>query len=248
MQDKLEEISHFDEFTSEKPWNAFTDKSYNKIINLFIKKLNPNSNDIIIDMGCGTGELAEKIKSKKFSNVIGLDISKNCILMAKKQYKGIKFRVGDIEKTGFKNNSIDVIFYCGILHHFMNREKVLNEANRILKNNGKLFIFEPHDGNPILWLFRNEKSPLKSNKLKTPNEKFLRKEEIISDLKKSKFKIIDLNCSSGISYTKEHFEKLLPFPFYYAVYLYNLFDLFLDNSPFRNNFGSYIYACAKKSL
>jgi len=151
MQNKKFEEDYFDEFTTEKPWNAFTDKSYKRIINLFIKNIKPKKNDLIIDMGCGTGELAKKIKDIGYTNVLGLDISKNCILMAKKQYKGIKFKTADIEKTGLKKNSVDIIFYCGILHHFPNRDKVIIEAYRILKENGKIFIFEPHDKNPILW-------------------------------------------------------------------------------------------------
>src|SRR3989344_5900245 len=113
MQNKKFEEDYFDEFTTEKPWNAFTDKSYKRIINLFIKNIKPKKNDLIIDMGCGTGELAKKIKDIGYTNVLGLDISKNCILMAKKQYKGIKFKTADIEKTGLKKNSVDIIFYCG---------------------------------------------------------------------------------------------------------------------------------------
>jgi len=113
MQDKKQEKIYFNRFTTEKPWSAFTEKTYNKVISLFIKLLNPKNSDAIIDMGCGTGEFTKKL-SEPFKNVTGYDISKNCILTAMKRYKNIKFWVKDIENTKIKNGSVDVLFYCGV--------------------------------------------------------------------------------------------------------------------------------------
>lgn len=245
MQDKkLEKIS-FDKFTSEEPWHAFTNKTYAKIVKLFLN-LNPKKNAKIMDMGCGTGELTKKLQDFGFGNISGYDISKNCILLARKSYKGIDFKVKDIENTKLKSSSVDYLFYCGILHHFTNMEKVIKEAKRILRKNGKVFVFEPNAVNPVLWLFRNEKSPFKSEKLKTPNERFLTKAQILQAFKKEGFKVIKLDCISGVSYTKDYFKRLFPFPFFYIVYLYNLSDLILDKTFLRKNHGSFIYGYFQK--
>ncbi len=240
MQDKKLEKTRFDEFTAEKPWHTFTDYTYNKIIMLFLK-LNPKKTDRIIDMGCGTGELTEKIYGLSFKNISGYDISKNCILMASKNFPGINFEVKDIEKTRLKANSVDFLFYCGILHHFTDTKKVVKEAKRILKKKGKVFVFEPNAINPVLWLFRDERSPFKSNKMKTPNERFMTKEQIKNVFDKEGFKCIKIDCISGISYTKGYFKRLFPFPLFYIVYFYNLFDFLLNITPFRRKFGSFIY-------
>ncbi|MEK6984361.1 MAG: methyltransferase domain-containing protein [Nanoarchaeota archaeon] len=245
MQDKkLEKIS-FDKFASEEPWHAFTDKTYHKIIKLFLK-LNPKKNDRIIDMGCGTGELTKNLYDFGFENVSGYDISKNCIAMARKNYGEIDFQVKDIETTKLRPNSVDFLVYCGILHHFANTRKVIKEAKRILRKNGKIFVFEPNASNPILWIFRSEKSPFKSDRLRTPNERFLTKAQIRESFKKGGFKIIGIGCISSVSYAKIYFRKLFPFPFFYVVYLYNLFDLILNKTIFRENYGSFIYGYFEK--
>src|SRR3989344_4992324 len=140
MQDKDKERKYFNSFTSDEPRNAFDNKTYKKIVKLFLKCANPKENDLIIDMGCGTGELTNEIRNASFKNVKGYDISKNCIKIAKKQFPAIDFQVVDIEKTNLKDNSVDILFFCGILHHFTNMEKVINESRRILKKGGKIFL------------------------------------------------------------------------------------------------------------
>ena len=247
MQNKKQEKIYFDEFTSEKPWNAFTNSTYKKIAELFLKYLNPKKEGIIVDMGCGTGELTKKIKEFSFKKVKGFDISKRCIQLAKKQYKNIIFKVGDIENIKLKKNSADVLIYCGILHHFTDLKKVVKEANRILKKNGKIFVFEPNALNPVLWLFRNKKSPINSTKLKTPNEEFLTKKQIRVAFQKEGFKIVKLEGISGISYTRNHFQKILPFPFFYSVHAYNLFDALLNKTFFKSRYGSFILGYIEKN-
>ena len=246
MQNKKQEKIYFDEFTAEKPWKAFTDKTYKKIAELFLEYLNPKKDDNIIDMGCGTGEFTKKIRGLSFKKVQGFDISKKCIQLAKKQYKNIIFKVGDIENMELKKNSADVLIYCGILHHFTNLKKVVKEANRILKKNGKIFVFEPNALNPVLWLFRNKKSPVKSTKLKTPNEEFLTKKQIREAFQKEGFKIVKLEGVSGISYTRSHFKKILPFPFFYLVHVYNLFDGLLNKTFLKSRYGSFIFGYIEK--
>ncbi len=246
MQNKKQEAAYFDEFTSEKPWNAFTKKTYRKIVRLFLLLANPKKDDMIIDMGCGTGELAYEIYKRGHANIMGLDISKNCIAMAKEKYKGIKFEVRDVENTGLKNDSADALFYCGILHHFQHQSSLAKEARRILKKGGKIFVFEPNASNPVLWLFRNKKSPVSSKKLKTPNEEFLDLGRIKSALEKENLRAMEIGCISGISYSTDHFKKLMPFPFHYSAYFYNIFDAALNCTPLRKKRGSFIYGCFEK--
>ncbi len=246
MQDKTKEKNYFNEFTIEQHWNAFSSKTYDKIINLFINLTKPSKEDLIIDMGCGTGEITYKISKNNLNNILGIDISNNCISMAKKNFKNIKFIVGDIENTKLKKGSVDIIFLCGILHHFINYEKVIREINRILKNNGKVFIFEPNAKNPVLWLFRDEKSPFNSNNMRTPNEKFVIKEDIKKNFEKFNFNIIVLDGISNISYSKEYFKRLFSSPLCYLVYPYNFFEWLLNKTYFKHNYGSFIYGYITK--
>jgi len=246
MQNKTQERIYFDRFTSTQSWHTFTKKTYSRIAQHFLK-LDPKKNDRIIDMGCGTGELTKEIHNLSFKNISGYDISRNCILMAKKKYPEIDFKVKDIENTELKDSSVDFLFYSGILHHFTDTKNVIKEAKRILKKNGKAFVFEPNACNPVLWLFRNKKSPFKSENLKTPNEEFLTKDQIKYAFEKENFRTIKIGCISGISYTKEYFQRLFPFPFFYVVHAYNLFDAILGITPLRKEHGSFIYGYFEKN-
>ena len=78
MQDKKQERLHFDKFTIEEPWQTFTGRTYNKIIGLFLK-LKPGKNDVIIDMGCGTGELTKETVTIELFRICEVVISQGLI-------------------------------------------------------------------------------------------------------------------------------------------------------------------------
>ncbi len=246
MQNKNAEKKYFDAFTSDESWNAFTERTYRKIVRLFVSAAKPAKTSVIIDMGCGTGELTQKVHAASFKNIRGFDISPNCIKSSKTQFPGISFEVRDAEKSGVRSGSVDVILYCGVLHHFTGLDGLLSEAKRMLRKGGRIFFFEPNAANPILWLFRDDNSPFRSRKLKTPNERFLRVGQIRGALQKHKFEILRLGCVSDVGYTKEHFRKLFPSPLHFLVYPYNLFDRILHRTPLREKHGSFIYGAAKK--
>ena len=79
-----------------------------------------------------------------FETVKGVDISPRCVERATHEFPGVKFIVGDAESTGFRDNSVDILTYFSILHHFPDFTKVAKEANRILKPGGRFFSFDPH--------------------------------------------------------------------------------------------------------
>src|SRR3989338_11171242 len=97
-------------------------------------------------MGCGTGEFSERLEQYELE-VTGMDISKKAVELCKEKYKkkkNMRFEVQDIEKTTWKDESANIIFLGGVLHHFPHREKVFKEAFRILKKGGRIFAFDPH--------------------------------------------------------------------------------------------------------
>jgi SAM-dependent methyltransferase len=60
---------------------------FNKFILKAIDFLRPNSNDTILEVGCGTGSTLNKLKLKYGSNVYGLDPSRKAITYGKNKYK-----------------------------------------------------------------------------------------------------------------------------------------------------------------
>jgi SAM-dependent methyltransferase len=58
------------------------------------------------------------------------------------------FHLMDAHHLSFENDTFDLVFGGGILHH-LELEKALIEINRVLKPNGKIIFSEPLDINPV---------------------------------------------------------------------------------------------------
>ena len=99
-----------------------------------------NSNDRVLDLGCGTGELSIFFNNYNYT---GIDIEPKYINFAKNKYKGT-FKLEDAKNTSFQDQSFDLIVILGVLHH-MNDDlclSVFDEIRRILKISGKILIME----------------------------------------------------------------------------------------------------------
>ena len=106
-----------------------------------------------LDLGCGDGMTAVFVQ-KYFpkTEYHGLDISANSIEKAKKRgLEGPLFHLYDGVKIPFEDNTFDVVFMACVMHHISpgQRDGILSEIKRVLKENGKLIIFEHNTYNPV---------------------------------------------------------------------------------------------------
>ena len=91
---------------------------YKSIFNLyedFHLYLQKNSkNKKILDYGCGTGSITEKIAKLKPDQIIGIDISEvsinKALEKAKKLNLKIEYKVDNCEKSSFQENTFDLIY------------------------------------------------------------------------------------------------------------------------------------------
>ena len=121
----------------------------------FLRKNSSNSN--ILDYGCGIGNSLKKVIEFKPKKVTGIDISDISIQKAKKTIKTTNFNVDllvdNCEKTKFEDNTFDIVYGTGILHH-LNIKTCLEEIHRILKPGGKFLFIEPLGTNPLINIYR----------------------------------------------------------------------------------------------
>ena len=101
----------------------------------------------IIDIGTGPGIIPIHLKrSFPGASLIGLDISLNMIKTAsrhnKRLHNPIDLLVGNGLCLPFKSGSIDIIISFFALHHMEHPEKLLMEADRVLKPDGRLLIID----------------------------------------------------------------------------------------------------------
>lgn len=95
---------------------------------------------IILDLGCGTGRNSNYL-AEQGNKVIGIEISKEALGLAKKRAKDLRVEVnyilGDIgEPYNIKDNSIDIVLDVTSSNSLdeKGREVYLREVNRVLKN------------------------------------------------------------------------------------------------------------------
>ena len=111
---------------------------------MFMKSIKKNKTSTILEIGCGQGFNTQILAKNKKNDVIGIDLSKDEIKIARKRYKTVRFEVMNAENLKFKDNTFDKIYAIQILEHVDNLSKVLDEISRVLKPRGKVIISVPY--------------------------------------------------------------------------------------------------------
>jgi SAM-dependent methyltransferase len=112
----------------------------------------------VLDYGCGSHSGAGLLR-RGARHVTGIDVSEREIARARAEAadQGIEDRVelavGDAHRTGFADESFDLIVGGSILHH-LELERALREVKRLLRPGGRAVFTEPMLHNPLLRLGR----------------------------------------------------------------------------------------------
>jgi len=117
-------------------------------VNLFLKILELNPNENILDLCCGQGRHTIELNRRGFKNVFGLDQSSYLIQKArtvvKKEHLPAKFKEGDARKLPYPTDMFDVVMILGnsfgYFESIKDDSKVLKEVLRVLKPWGKIFL------------------------------------------------------------------------------------------------------------
>jgi len=119
-----------------------------------VKEHEHNSENIkILDLGCGDGN--SEIYFRKYfpsAKIYGIDISEKSIAIAKsRNIPECYFNVYDGENIPYDDNVFDIIFIAGVLHHIDEKyhHSILKSCYRVLKNSGRIYVFEHNPYNPI---------------------------------------------------------------------------------------------------
>lgn len=103
-----------------------------------IKSLDIKPHDNVLDLCCGTGDLAGLIKKiQPQACVTGIDFSENMLDIAKDKYTNVQFFQGDATSLPYEDNTFDIVTMGFGLRNIQNAEKAVEEVYRILKPNGK---------------------------------------------------------------------------------------------------------------
>lgn len=116
----------------------------------------PKPSGMVLDCGCGTGDLARALLPHA-RLVVGMDISQDMILQGRNMFD----RWHEViwvscpgETLPFADNTFDAVCFRGALHHMAHETRALDEAHRVLKAGGRLLLSEPNDDSLLLRLPR----------------------------------------------------------------------------------------------
>lgn len=111
-----------------------------KYINMYLSKL---ENAKILDVGAGTGRYCMYFSNLGY-DVTAIELVKHNLRVIEKNCPSVKSYLGNaIDLSGFESNSFDVVILFGPMYHlisFEDKVKALNEAKRVVKDNGYIFI------------------------------------------------------------------------------------------------------------
>ena len=104
-----------------------------------------DKNKKIIDVGCGYGTSLKYFHSLGYKNIYGIDPDNDLAKTIPKEIAEIKNGVA--QKIPYPDESFDVVFVNGALHHMPIRKETYKEAikemDRVLKPGGHVFFMEP---------------------------------------------------------------------------------------------------------
>jgi len=108
-----------------------------------IMEFSQHAGEQILEIGGGLGTDLVQF-AKNGGHVTNVDLSKKHLELAKKNFelRGLKgtFIHGDAEDLPLENNTFDLVYSHGVLHHTPNTTKLINEIRRVLKPAGRVLV------------------------------------------------------------------------------------------------------------
>jgi len=145
------EWEHHTDKEMEKTWGWSTEERYE----MFLMETDTSEDELkeltVIDAGCGNGFLTRRISSAT-SRMIGIDFSDSVFSAEEKRTDtSLCFIKGDLQKPPFSDESLDIIFSSGVIHHTPNTKNTFDALSKCVKKNGKFYVWLYSEKGSFLW-------------------------------------------------------------------------------------------------
>jgi len=135
---KYDFLNHFLSINVDKRWRRLVRKKLETILT--------NKSAVVLDVACGTGDLAVELQTNAEAKIIGTDFCRPMLSIAFDKNAKNKTKIPYVEADGmnlsFADNSFDAVTIAFGLRNFSNWQDGLKEFHRILKKDGKLVVLE----------------------------------------------------------------------------------------------------------
>lgn len=183
-----------------------------------INMMNPSQNQNLIDVACGTGDIAKLFLNyvNKRSQITCVDPNKHMVNKGKEKlnkFKNLNWIISTAEKLPLSDNKFDFYTISFGLRNTKNLNKALTEAHRVLKPGGRYLCleFSKIQNSDLEFIYKNYSKLIPSiGKFVVGDEKpykyliksienFVNQDELIDLMKKNGFKKCTYrNLSGGI--------------------------------------------------
>lgn len=122
---------------------------------LVVEAVDPPPDARILDLGCGTGQLATSLAEHvPQGSVLGIDPAEEMIRVASKRNgPNLRFAVGSGDAIPADSASFDFAVSTISFHHWVQPRASLEEIARVLAPGGRLFILDFCRDNPLVAIF-----------------------------------------------------------------------------------------------
>jgi len=103
-------------------------------ISFVMSKIRPHNGNTVIDIGCGTGMLLERLKDDGLH--VGLDASSGMLREAKRKGVCAELVLGDAQSLPFRERCFDIAYSISVLQLLDDPETTASEIIRVLRGGG----------------------------------------------------------------------------------------------------------------
>lgn len=89
-----------------------------------------------LEVGCGMGELAERVQKELGAQVVAVDISPRMVELTKA--RGVDVHLADVQTLPFADGAFDCVAANWVLYHVPDLDRALSELERVLRRGGRL--------------------------------------------------------------------------------------------------------------
>ena len=103
---------------------------------VIVEAVRESSPQRFLDVGCGMGELPERVQRELGANVVAVDISARMVELTRA--RGIQASVADVQALPFADGSFDCVAANWVLYHVPDVDLGVSELARVLRPGGRL--------------------------------------------------------------------------------------------------------------
>ncbi len=109
----------------------------------------------VLEVGCGTG--TDLLQFARGGAVVtGCDLTPRSVEIARRRFKvyGLEgqFSISDAENLSFPDESFDLVYSFGVIHHTPDTQRAVSEIHRVLRPGGKAVVMVYHRSSFYYWL------------------------------------------------------------------------------------------------